>query len=316
MRRKEVIAGIQLFLAAMLYGSGFVAQKAGASLGPFTFSGIRMLVGALALALIIFVMRAAGKAKNFSPDVDILRDDGGSQGKPVSPVQKDDGISEVIKGGIVCGGFLVAAINLQQIGIYKATDAGKAGFITSLYIIFVPIIGIFVKKKVRPLVWVCVFTGAVGFYLLSVEGSITQFQFKDGDFYILISAVLLAGQILAIDHYADKCDGVALTLAQFIVVSAVSIVLMFAFEDPSLPEIANCIWPIIYGGAVVGGFGFTFQVLGQKYSKPGEASLILSLEAVFAALFGALIFKETMTAREIAGCAIIFVSVMLPQLKR
>lgn len=291
---KRIISNILLLVTALIWGSSFVAQKAGTALEPFTYNGIRTLVGGVSLVPVILILSKVGK------------------GKAAEAVPKDK--KSLILGGIVCGTFLAIASNLQQFGMYFDADAGKAGFITALYIMIVPILGMFLGKRVRPLVWFCVLLGACGFYLLTIAGKGVGLTIEKGDLFVLLCAVLFSCHILAIDHFSPKCDGVKLSCLQFFVAGGLSFIMMLIFESPDINQILDCWFPIIYAGVFSCGIAYTLQVVAQKNAEPTAASLILSLESVFAVISGAILLGERMTGYEILGCAVIFIAVILAQL--
>ena len=293
---KRIISNILLLVTALIWGSSFVAQKAGTVLEPFTYNGIRTLVGGISLVPVILILSKVGKDKS------------------AEAVPKDK--KSLIIGGIVCGTFLAIASNLQQFGMSFDADAGKAGFITALYIMIVPILGMFLGKRVRPLVWFCVLLGACGFYLLTIAGKGVGLTIEKGDLFILLCAVLFSCHILAIDHFSPKCDGVKLSCLQFFVAGGLSFIMMLVFESPSLNQILDCWFPIIYAGVFSCGIAYTLQVVAQKNAEPTAASLILSLESVFAVISGAILLGERMTGYEILGCIVIFVAVILAQLPK
>ena len=293
---KRIISNILLLVTALIWGSSFVAQKAGTVLEPFTYNSIRTLVGGISLVPVILILSKVGKDKS------------------AEAVPKDK--KSLIIGGIVCGTFLAIASNLQQFGMYFDADAGKAGFITALYIMIVPILGMFLGKRVRPLVWFCVLLGACGFYLLTIAGKGVGLTIEKGDLFILLCAVLFSCHILAIDHFSPKCDGVKLSCLQFFVAGGLSFIMMLVFESPSLNQILDCWFPIIYAGVFSCGIAYTLQVVAQKNAEPTAASLILSLESVFAVISGAILLGERMTGYEILGCIVIFVAVILAQLPK
>ena len=291
---KRIISNILLLVTALIWGSSFVAQKAGTALEPFTYNGIRTLVGGISLVPVILILSKVGK------------------GKAAEAAPKDK--KSLILGGIVCGTFLAIASNLQQFGMYFDADAGKAGFITALYIMIVPILGMFLGKRVRPLVWFCVLLGACGFYLLTIAGKGVGLTIEKGDLFVLLCAVLFSCHILAIDHFSPKCDGVKLSCLQFFVAGGLSFIMMLIFESPDINQILNCWFPIIYAGVFSCGIAYTLQVVAQKNAEPTAASLILSLESVFAVISGAILLGERMTGYEIFGCVVIFIAVILAQL--
>lgn len=296
---KKLQSDIMLLITAIIWGSAFVAQKAGAVLEPFTYNGIRMLIGGLVLIPVIFAFQKLGRG-----------------GDIVEKTEAEKAAEKkiLIKGGLACGIVLCIASNLQQFGLYFETDAGKAGFITSLYIVIVPILGLLLKKKVRPIIWFCVALGAVGFYLLTMAGKGTGFSLQTGDFFVLLCAVAFSGHIMVVDHFSPKCDGIKLSCIQFLTVGVISIFLMFIFENPVLEDIIDCWLPIMYCGVFSSGVAYTLQVVGQKHAEPTVATLIMSLESVFAVLFGVLIAGESLSLVEGIGCIVIFIAVIIPQL--
>ena len=291
---KKMQSNILLLLTAIIWGSAFVAQKSGMDyVEPFTFNGIRTFIGGLVLIPVIFFM----EKKN--PPEEISREEKTKKNK------------ELLIGGICCGLALFAASSLQQFGV-SYTTAGKAGFITTLYVVFVPIISVLLRKKVRPIMWLCVAMGAVGLYLLCMTDA--SFRLTFGDTLVLLCAVAFAVHILTVDHFSPKMDGIKLSCIQFLTVGIVSMVCMFIFEHPDIHAILDCAVPILYAGMLSCRLGYTFQVVAQKHAEPTVASLLMSLESVFAVVFGALLLHETMSMRELSGCLIIFIAVIISQL--
>lgn len=285
---------ILLLITAFIWGTAFVAQKSGGEIGAFTFNGIRTFIGGL--FLLPFVFSAYKKRKRLA-----------STGEEVAVFSKIDYI-----GGAVCGALLFVAGSLQQFGL-AYTTAGKAAFITTLYVVFCPILSIFLLKKgVKIIIWICVFLECIGLYLLSMKG---DFSLEFGDTLVLLCAVGFALQMIAVDYYVEKVDGLNLSCLQFIVSGTLGIIAMIIFERPIVPSEILASWvAILYAGILSCGVGFTFQVLGQKYADPSLAALILCLESVFGALAGAVVLHEVMTFREIMGCVIMFVAVILANL--
>lgn len=269
-----------LVFAAMIWGSAFVAQKSGGTIGGFTYNGIRTLLGGLVLIPIYFLLR------------------------------KNKEMKTSIMGGIFCGLALFIASNLQQFGINN-TSASKAGFITSLYAIIVPFLSIFLHKKIRPIVWVSVVISLAGLYLLnySAEG----LSINIGDIQLMLCALAFAFQILIIDHYSDHVNGVLMSATQFIVAGLLSIVCMFLFEKPQINDILASWWPIVYAGVFSCAIAYTLQIVGQRYVPPTEASLIFCLESVFSLLAGTIFLHERMKAINYIGCLLIFIAVVLTQ---
>lgn len=269
-----------LVLTAMIWGSAFVAQKSGGTIGGFTYNGIRTLLGGLVLIPIYFLLR------------------------------KNKEMKTSIMGGIFCGLALFIASNLQQFGINN-TSASKAGFITSLYAIIVPFLSVFLHKKIRPIVWVSVVISLAGLYLLnySAEG----LSINIGDIQLMLCALAFAFQILIIDHYSDHVNGVLMSATQFIVAGLLSIVCMFLFEKPQINDILASWWPIVYAGVFSCAIAYTLQIVGQRYVPPTEASLIFCLESVFSLLAGTIFLHERMKAINYIGCLLIFIAVVLSQ---
>ena len=297
---KKAKSNILLLITAIIWGSAFVAQKAGTTLEPFTYNGIRTLIGGIALLPVIAVFSGRGGSD--------------SAETASAPADKAQGKRDLIMGGVCCGLVLFVASTLQQFGMFFDTDAGKAGFITALYIVIVPILGIFIKKKIRPLIWFCVLLGAAGFYLLTMAGKGSGFELKLGDLFCLLCAIAFSVHILVIDHFSPKCDGVKMSCIQFFVAGILGVICMFIFESPDIRQILSVWFPIIYAGVFSAGIGYTLQIVGQKNADPAAASLILSLESVFAVITGALILHEKMTLIELLGCVVIFAAVIIAQL--
>lgn len=279
-------------LAALIWGTAFVAQSVGADyVEPFTFNAARAAVAFLFLLVLCPVLR-------------VLRKDGpAAEAQPAS--RRDLAI-----GGICCGVALTVATNLQQKGL-ETTTSGKAGFITALYIVIVPILGIFLKKKAPKTIWISVVLAVAGLYCLCIT---EEFTITSGDFYILLCALCFSAHIMVIDYFTQKVDGVALSCVQFLVVAILSAAGMLATESPSLEALRLCMWPILYVGVFSSGVAYTLQILAQKDSNPTVVSLLLSLESVFATLSGAIILHDKMSVKEYFGCVLMLVAVVLAQL--
>lgn len=280
-------ANLLLFIAAFIWGTAFVAQKSGGEIGSFTFNGIRTFIGGLVLLPLVI--------RNHKDKTQPL-------------VNK----AELI-GGMVCGFFLFIAASLQQFGL-AYTTAGKAAFITTLYVIFCPIIYLVVfHKKTRPLVWLCVVLDVIGLYLLCMTDA--SFSLQLGDTLVILCAIAFAAQMNAVDFYVEKIDGLKLSCIQFLFAGLLGIICMFIFESPvSLSNIMTAWFPILYAGVISCGIAYTFQVLGQREADPAIAALILCLESVFGVLAGMVLLHETMTTREILGCVIMFAAVIISNL--
>ncbi len=294
MKKKNAI---MLMIAALIWGVAFVAQSVGMEhVGPFTFNGVRCLVGAVALLPVIFFFDRKKKQEKNGQEEKKEREIG---------TKKD-----LIMGGLLCGGFLFLASSLQQIGI-QYTTTGKAGFVTAFYIVIVPVLGIFLHKKISGNVWIAVALALVGLYFLCMTES---FAIGKGDIYIFACAFVFSIQILMVDHFAPKVDGVKLSCLEFLVSGLLSLFFMFGLERPTLSGILAAGIPILYAGVLSCGVAYTFQILGQRDSNPAIASLIMSLESTFSVLAGWLLLHETLSTRETIGCIFMFVAILLAQL--
>lgn len=282
-----------LFVTATIWGVAFVAQSVGMDyVGPFTFLAARNVI-----ALLVLLPWMAIRDK--------------SSRKGGGPEQQKGDRKSLLTGGICCGVCLFAASALQQSGI-KYTTVGKAGFITAMYLVLVPVFGIFIKKKTGVKVWAAVIIALAGLYLLCMtEG---DFHLQKGDVYILGCAAVFALHILVVDHFSPLVDGVKLSCVQFAVNVVLGIIMMLLLEKPSVSNLLAAWLPVVYAGALSSGVGYTFQIIGQKGMNPTAASLILSLESVISVLAGWLLLHQTLTARELAGCALAFAAIILVQL--
>ncbi len=278
-----------LLLVAMIWGGAFIAQSSGMNyVGPWTFTCVRSFEAAI-FTLVSFPLL-----------------------KKIMPTLSSYNKKETLIGGLCCGLALTPATIFQQIGI-QYTTVGKAGFITALYCIIVPFLSIFLKKKVTLQTWIAAIISLVGFYFLSIKGSLSL---DTGDIYMLCSALFFAIHILVIDHFTNKANGVLMSATQFFVVGVLSLVPSLIFEEPSLIHIKEAIIPILYAGILSNGVGYTLQIIGQKGADPTIATLILSLESVFSAIGGFLILHEVLTLRELLGCSLVFIGVILAQIKK
>jgi len=277
-----------LTAAALVWGAAMSFQSdAMNDVEPLTFQATRFLLGGTVLLPLVFFL---GK------------EDPGRQRSDYDP-------KGVFVGGAVCGLFLMIACTLQQFGIIYTT-VGKAGFLTSLYIIVVPIMGIFLKKRVGLNVWIGVVLALIGMYLLCMKESLVLSR---GDTLVFICALVFSFQIMAIDKYAAIYNGLKLSCIQFYVCGILSAVLMLIFEEPSIGAILKAWVPVLYTGVFSCGIGYTFQTIAQKDLNPAVASIIMSLESVFAALFGWIILGQKMSSREIIGCVVMFAAIMVAQ---
>lgn len=292
---KKMRGNLILLLTALIWGTAFVAQSAGMEhVQPFTYNGVRTLIGGLVLIPVIFLFDRLKPADQ----------------RPSPDEQKEIRRNSLI-GGAACGVVLCVASSFQQFGI-SMTTAGKAGFITALYIVIVPLLGIFIKKKIPKITWLCVGIAVVGFYLLCVKEG---FSVSAGDLLVLCCAFFFSIHIMVIDYFNGKqVDGVRMSCIQFLVAGLISLVLMLVFEQPSLENLWAAKGSILYAGVLSCGVAYTLQILGQRDTEPTTATLILSLESVFAALSGWALLHETLSFKELAGCALVFAAVILAQI--
>ena len=300
-----------LLLTAMIWGAAFVAQSVSMDyIGPFTFICLRSVIGGLFLIPVIIVLdgirkKSQNESANAVNSENILHNIETEEKQRLSWKNK-----QLIEGGIACGIFLFFANCFQQTGI-QYTTVGKAGFITTFYIIIVPLIGLFFKKYCGILTWIGVVIALAGLYFLCITQKLT---IQRGDALILCCSVLYAGQILAIDHYNPFVDGVKMSCIQFLTGGVLGAVFMFLFENPSLAMILSAAGPILYTGIMSTGVGYTLQIVGQKGLNPTVAALILSLESVFSALSGYVFLHQVLTTRELIGCVLMFIAIVLAQL--
>ena len=299
-----------LFLTAMIWGAAFVAQSVSMDyIGPFTFICLRSVIGGLFLIPVIIVLDGIRK-KSQNESADVVNSENILHIETEEKQRLSWKNKQLIEGGIVCGIFLFFANCFQQTGI-QYTTVGKAGFITTFYIIIVPLIGLFFKKYCGILTWIGVVVALAGLYFLCITQKLT---IQRGDALILCCSVLYAGQILAIDHYNPFVDGVKMSCIQFLTGGILGAVFMLLFENPSLAMILSAAGPILYTGIMSTGVGYTLQIVGQKGLNPTVAALILSLESVFSALSGYLFLHQLLTTRELIGCALMFIAIVLAQL--
>ena len=292
MKKTALKNPLLLLLTAAIWGTAFVAQSVGMEhVGPFTFNGVRSLIGGVVLLpLIWFLDRTGGREK-----------------KAQTPRDRKN----LIAGGIACGVMLFIASNFQQFGI-QYTTVGKAGFITAFYIVLVPVLGLFVRRRCPALVWAGVALALGGLWLLCMGGGAVSVG--TGDLLVFIGAIMFSVHILVIDHYSPLADGVKLSCIQFFVCGLLSALCMFLFEKPDLSAIWDARGSILYAGAMSCGVAYTLQIVGQKGMNPTAASLILSLESVISVLAGWVLLRQALSVRELAGCALVFAAVLLVQI--
>lgn len=290
MDRKSLRGSLLLLLGSVIWGAAFVAQRVGMDhLGPFSFNGIRML-----LAGIVLIPVAAFIDRKKEPGV--------------RPDPKDQR-----KAGLLCGVLLFVASSLQQMGLVT-TSAGKAGFITALYVVLVPVAAwLLFRKNPGRVIWLGVVLAVFALWLLCMPAG-GGFALQGGDLLVLGCAVAFTGQILCVDYYAPKVSGVKLARDEFLVTGVLSLLIAVFTETITWPGIHEALIPILYAGLMSGAVAYTLQIIGQRDTDPTVASLIMCLESVFATLSGALILGEKMTVRETVGCVLMFVAVVLAQL--
>ena len=286
MKARKARGNFLLLLTAMIWGSSFVAQSAGADLmSPAFFNGTRMLLGSLLLSpLAVYRMRRYVPASSRRT---------------------------LLLGGACCGVLMFTGSYIQQTGI-AYTTAGKAGFLTAIYVVLVPVLGIFLKKKPRPILWVSVALACVGLYFLCFTDK--TFSLAMGDAAMLGGAVMFALHIMVVDHFSPLVDGVCLSFVQFLTAGSLGMVVAFITEQPSFAALSAAAVPILYTGVFTMGVAYTLQIVAQKDTDPTVASLILCMESVFAVVFGWLILHETLSLREGVGSVFMFVAILLAQL--
>ncbi len=299
MKSRQVRNSILLVLTAFIWGIAFVAQSEGGNaVGPFTFNGIRSLIGSIVLLPVIALL---DRMKLTSK-------------KPVTKAEK----KILLIGGLSCGVLLFLASSAQQLGICLGTPAGKAGFLTACYILLVPVLGLFLKKKCGVKVWTGIAITLVGLYLLCMSETL---RLQSSDLLLLACALLFAVHILVIDYFSPRVDGVRMSCIQFLVCGILSLIPMFFSEirvgaDVWLAKLTDPgAWlAILYAGVLSCGVAYTLQIVGQNGINPTVASMLLSLESVFSVLAGWIILKQSLGAKELLGCGLIFIAIILAQL--
>ena len=286
---KKIQGSASLLFATLIWGTAFIFQSVGMDhIGPFTFQAVRCALAVIGMVTVIWLLdKKAGR--------DFKK---GWQDK------------RLWKAGILCGIPLFLACDLQQLGLVYTT-AGKAGFLTAMYIVMVPVLGIFLKRKITVMVPVSVGIAVAGLYLLSFSGAEAA---NIGDILMLICAVMFAVQILVVDHFAADVDAVRLNCIQAGVVAVASAIMTAFTEEVRIPDLLNCWLPLCYTGFISMGAAYSLQIIGQKHVEPTAAALFMSLESVFAALFGWLLLHETMSLTELFGCVLMFTAVILSQI--
>ncbi len=299
MRKKQLQSNAILLLTALIWGLAFVAQSIAMDyIRPFTFNGIRSIIGGLVLLPVIAVMKkfSTSKRECYNP-------------------QDRDRVKEIfhsmeVKGGILCGLVLFVTSNLQQFGIMYSSP-GKAGFITALYILIVPIIGLFLGKKVMVRIWGCVGVALVGVFLLCVTEQLT---IEKGDILLILCAIGCSVHILVVDYFSPKANGPIMSCIQFFVCGVLSLIGMGIFEQPVLSDVLKAWQPILYAGVLSSGVAYTLQIICQKNTSPIVASLLMSMESVFAYLGSVVILGQNLSTREAIGSVLVFGAIIIAQL--
>ena len=288
---KNLRGSIILLVTAIIWGTSFVAQSEGMKfVEPFTYNSIRTLIGGIVLLPVIAGFKLFSKSE---------------QG------EKKTSLRATLIGGVFCGFALCIASSFQQVGIVYTT-AGKSGFITALYVILVPILGLVLGNKTPKKIWFCVALAIVGFYLLCIKD---DFVIGLGDLLTLVCAFFFAIHIIVIDRFISKgADGVGMACVQFFTSGIISLIIMFLFETPKIEYIYEARFTILYAGVLSCGVAYTLQIIGQRFTAPTVATLIMSLESVFAALSGWLIIGEQLSAKELFGCVLVFAAVVFAQI--
>lgn len=295
-KNKKLLGNGLLLLTALIWGTAFVFQRVGMeSIEPITFNAARMALATIATGLVAFLTQRKGQ----------------NSSENRTAVEQKQYKRNTIIGGICCGCFLSLGSILQQMGLVYTT-AGKAGFITAMYMLLVPIIGfVFFKKKNTWLVWLSVLLGVVGMYFLCISG---ELRLSYGDALVCICAVFFSCHILCCDYFAGRGNPIWISAIQFATVTVISFVAAMIAEEPSVEKLVSATIPIIYCGIVSGGIGYTLQIVAQKYTDPTIASLLMSMESVFAVIAGAILLHEHMSIRELSGCVIMFAAIVLIQI--
>ena len=291
-QNKKMLGNVLLLITAMIWGMAFAFQRKGMEfIEPLTFTAVRMGIASVVIGITAMILP--------------------NNEAEMSQEEKRISRKNTITGGILCGIFLAAASISQQIGLVYTT-AGKAGFITAMYMLLVPIINfVLFKKRSSPVVWVAVLTGVFGMYLLCMTD---EFRLTQGDTLMIICAVMFSGQILCCDHYVQLGDPVRISAIQILTCSLISAAAAVILEEPTWEKISSAAVPILYCGIMSCGVGYTLQMVAQKFTDPTIASLLMSLESVFAVIGGAILLNEHLTSRELLGCAVMFAAIILVQL--
>ncbi|MGF6375543.1 drug/metabolite transporter (DMT)-like permease [Clostridiales Family XIII bacterium PM5-7] len=291
-KKNEAKGIVFLMVSAMIWGAALVAQKEGMeNLGPFTFTALRCLLGGVSMIPIIWIF---------------------DQRKTPEQKEKEHNPKVLLLGGFLCGLALSCIAIPQQIGI-QLTTVGKSGFITALYIVLVPLAGIFLKRKVEAKVWFAVITAIIGFYLMCMTEGFSNMN--KGDLIMLLASVACVFHMYTIDYFVTKVDPIKLSCVHALCTGVICGIPALIFEQATLADIAAAAIPILYTGLASCAIGYTTQIIGQKYVEPSKASLLLSSETIFTMIAGMIFYGEILAAREYMGCALIFVAIIISQIK-
>jgi len=294
MNRFIIRQSLLLLLTATIWGVAFVSQSVGMDyVGPFTFNAARSLIGAAVLVPCIALLKK-------------MREKNGEEAE----IHREEDKKTLLRGGACCGVILAVASSLQQFGLVYTT-VGKAGFITAMYIILVPLLGTFAGKKVGLRIGISVAIAVAGLYLLCMTESLKP---EAGDILVLLCAVVFSFHILAVDHYSPLVDGVKMSCIQFFVCGILCGIGMFLFEEPKLSMLLAAWKPVLYAGVMSCGVAYTLQIVGQKGMNPTVASLIMSLESVISVIAGFILLHEVLSRKELLGCVLMFAAIILAQL--
>lgn len=302
-KAQKIISPLLIVLAAIIWGISFVAQSEGGDVGSFTFQSIRCTLAFLSILVVVLVQDNTGKNKL-------------NKKKYKSAKEWFDNNKILVYSGLICGVALAVGSIFQQFGIDmqgKDVSTGRAAFLTALYIIFVPVFGIFFKKKVGLMAWLSVAVGTLGLYFISIQPG-AGFSISTADLMLIICAVGFGAQIITVDSVSNKVDGVKLSCIQFLIAAIIATILMLFFEKPDIEVIKENIVPLLYSGVLSGGAAFTLQIIGQKHCNHILAPLLMSLESVFSALADWAIRGNLPTQREFIGFAVMFVAIIMAQL--
>ncbi len=294
--RHQNSGSIYCFLAALIWGTAFVAQKVGGDeIGPLTFNALRSILGAAALVPLIFIRSKKRKERLLAGDKQV----------PVYSKKK------TLIAGSLCGCLLFAASNLQQLAILQ-TEVGKAGFLTAMYVVIVPVLSLIFTRRSNLKVWISAFIALAGLYFLSMSGTM---RLERVDIVLILCAILFSLHIMCVDHFGADTDAVELSCIQFTVVFLLGLVSMFLWERPDFSSVSHeGVLSLLYAGVFSSGIAYTLQIIGQKHSDPTVASLVLSLESVISAISGFVLLGQTLTGREILGCVLMACAIVLVQL--